>query len=336
MHKDVSRCVGLWLAEGDSTTSSEITFTNNLKELVILFDKTMTSIFGSIPNARIYVYSDDGREIRLPIKAVHKFYTDKRARKPYFIYRIANVKLVKIWKEIVRKTISNKKSYEFVLQGFFAGEGSVRFVRRCKSRVVRISQKSRNAILEKMLENFGIESRFRKEDREYEISNRRNLEKILKIGMTSLHRDKNSKFHSMMNCYKQRHYDKNFLKSELYLLLSVPIPTRELSEKFGRSKARISKVLGALKKESMVTNFRAGSRDFWVRANSNLIVISKVKSNLLTILGKAKTTAEVAKSTGKSWKSVYRRLNELEKLNLVKRNGKLWQRVPTEKRIVVR
>jgi predicted transcriptional regulator len=64
-------------------------------------------------------------------------------------------------------------------------------------------------------------------------------------------------------------------------------------------------------------------------------VVSKVKSSLLAILDKAKTTAEVAKSAGKSWKSVYRRLNELEKLNLVKRDGKLWRRTPTEKKIVV-
>ena len=38
---DIAKCVGLWLAEGDNKTISEITFTNSQPELIILFDKTL-------------------------------------------------------------------------------------------------------------------------------------------------------------------------------------------------------------------------------------------------------------------------------------------------------
>ena len=37
MNKQISECVGLWLAEGDNKTISEITFTNNCIELILFF-----------------------------------------------------------------------------------------------------------------------------------------------------------------------------------------------------------------------------------------------------------------------------------------------------------
>ena len=41
MKKEMSECVGLWLAEGDSKTKSEVTFTNNCFELIIHFHKVV-------------------------------------------------------------------------------------------------------------------------------------------------------------------------------------------------------------------------------------------------------------------------------------------------------
>ena len=43
--KQIAECVGLWLAEGSTTSKSEITFTNNCLDLIDLFHKTMNDLF---------------------------------------------------------------------------------------------------------------------------------------------------------------------------------------------------------------------------------------------------------------------------------------------------
>ena len=44
MSKEIAQSVGLWLAEGDSKSCNEITFTNNCFELIKLFDKQRKEI----------------------------------------------------------------------------------------------------------------------------------------------------------------------------------------------------------------------------------------------------------------------------------------------------
>src|SRR3990170_6377779 len=123
--EQIAECVGLWLAEGDSTTEAEITFTNNSWDLILYFHKTVKNLFKVI-NPRIYIYfpsSEDMQEYSLD-NIRFRYYIDSRATKPYFIYRIADKELVKIWKEIVEVCTIKEGIYSFILRGFFAGEGN--------------------------------------------------------------------------------------------------------------------------------------------------------------------------------------------------------------------
>ena len=105
MKKNVAQCVGLWLAEGDNKTKAEITFTNNCPELINLFQKTINTIFPNT-NSRLYCYgATSGDTI---INGVTNFYSDTRANKPYYIYRLANVKHVKKWKTIVQDILKHR------------------------------------------------------------------------------------------------------------------------------------------------------------------------------------------------------------------------------------
>ena len=57
MNKEIAECVGLWLAEGDNKSNSEITFTNNEFSLVQFFHDTLTQVFSHHKfNVRIYIY----------------------------------------------------------------------------------------------------------------------------------------------------------------------------------------------------------------------------------------------------------------------------------------
>jgi len=56
---NLSRCVGLWLAEGDNKTKSEITFTNSCADLVDFFAETIIQEFAFKGNPRIYCYSHE-------------------------------------------------------------------------------------------------------------------------------------------------------------------------------------------------------------------------------------------------------------------------------------
>ena len=79
------------------------------------------------------------------------------------------------------------------------------------------------------------------------------------------------------------------------------------------------------------------SKDYWIRSNSNQIIISQIKKNYLNFLKSDKTTAEIARYFNVDFKSSFRRLNELEKLSLVRRNkNKKWERIETEKEIIVK
>jgi hypothetical protein len=66
----------------------------------------------------------------LPICVIHKHYVDKRSNKPYFIWRLADRKLIGKWKNIVELSKRNPRLYPFILQGFFAGEGNVKYLEK--------------------------------------------------------------------------------------------------------------------------------------------------------------------------------------------------------------
>ena len=90
-----------------------------------------------------------------------------------------------------------------------------------------------------------------------------------------------------------------------------------------------------MKIEGKVTNYRSGSVDYWVASNSNMIVISKRKAEILETLEFPRKVHEIAEYIDVTWKAARRRLAELEKLGLVKNENYLWHRTPTNKQVIV-
>lgn len=86
----------------------------------------------------------------------------------------------------------------------------------------------------------------------------------------------------------------------------------------------------------IVRNFRVRSKNFWT-ANKSIVIISDVKSRYLLLLGKGlKRNKNIAKELNVNLACSLKRLRELEKLGLAKRNkNKEWEKLETQKRIVV-
>ncbi len=331
----IAQNAGLWLAEGDKKTNSEITLTNNNPELIECFHRTLISMYPFERKARLYVYNKNG--IYTPsIKDVeYRNYIDMRSGRPYFIYRVSGVPFVKKWKMKVEGLKKKESLYTYILQGFFAGEGNIKFSKKRKSRALRIAQGKRDEFLEKMLEHLSVQFTYSPAERSYVISGRKNLEKLLKIEIAKLHKEKDRKFREMLSSYKQHHYPKNYLKYNILGYLNKPHTAIELSKYFERSPARICKILTMLKKEGKVNNYRVRSRDYWIKINCDIIVISDRKNEILHILKAGKTTKQISNHLEVNWKAAFRRLKELERLGLVKREGQLWKRRVIQKKIVV-
>lgn len=333
LEKRLAECVGLWLAEGSTRSRYEITFTNNCWELIDLFYKTIKRLFKG--NLRIYVYSKEGKKIKIPYKKVTvKFYVHKRATKPYFILRLASVQGVKEWKTIVGKTLRNKKLTPFLLRGFFAGEGNIKESSH-NSRILRISQGVQKKFIDDLLNKLKLKFSFDPKKRNYIIRKKSNWDIFAKLKLADLHPDKKRKFWEIYNKFKEEHYEHYYLITRILPILSKPHKTKELAEKFNRSPARVLDVLMDLKKQKKIRNFRVKSYNYWTK-NSNLTIISKLKKDYLLFLNKPKQTSEFAKHFKVCWKSSFRRLKELEKLNLTRRmkNG-TWIKLQTKKKILV-
>lgn len=336
-NKKIAECVGLWLAEGDNKCNNEITFTNNEFSLIEFFHKNIKKLFLDYAlNIRIYIYTSDGENINIPIK-VNKInrYIDKRARKPYYMWRLASVDLNKKWKFIVNKCKNNPDCYEGILKGFFAGEGDIKSSSH-NSRTIRISQK-KCAFLEILLKHFNSEFRYRKENRAYYITHKDNWDRLAKIRIADLHPAKKEKFWKIYKGFKEQHYKHNYLKNSIYEALTNHHLPLELALKFNRSKARIQAILVDLKKENKINNFGVRSISYWIRNDQNVIIISKLKKKYLNVLGKNnKITKEIANYFNVGYKSSFNRLKELEKLGLVKRNkDKTWQKIIPNKKVIV-
>ncbi|MFH0986701.1 MAG: hypothetical protein V1911_01490 [Candidatus Micrarchaeota archaeon] len=336
--KSLAQCVGLWLAEGDKKSIAEITFTNNCYPLIRFFHETLNAHFLSREaKPRIYVYSK-GEKPSVNLSVAVNYYIDKRARTPYYIYKVASRSLVKKWYILVENVKLNEKLYTFVLQGFFAGEGNIKKqIKNNMHRSVRISQGKPNKFLEKMLNYFGITFSFEIGNRMYNITGRKNLEIVKKIGMCELHPLKYKSFEDLINSYRAKiiYNPKNWLKQQVYGCLIECFTTKQLSKKFGRSFARLQDVLIELKKDELVTNYRIGSLDYWIRNDQNIIIISKKKAHILRKLNQPKTIAQINNARKTRWQSTKNRLVELMKLKLVNKKGGLWYKCLIRKKIKV-
>lgn len=331
----IAECVGLWLADGDKKSLGEVAFTNNEITLIKYFHVELTKIYNGKNSPRIYIYSNERNKLDIPNFVDNiKFYNDKRANKPYFIYRLADRKFVRYWKTIVDEITTNKKLFPDILRGFFAGDGNVKYNKKCISRVVRIAQGKRNDLIEEILSDLKIDFSYSKNSRSYNISGRRNLEIINKLNISKLHPDKDRKFNEMMEEYKQEHYKRGYLKEELYNNLYQPKTTMELSLDFNRSFSRISKVLQKLKKENKVNNFRVRSKDYWTK-DDNLIILSKENYRVLKTIDSPKKVYNILKEVGINRKSIIKHLKKLERLKLALEENNIWVRKKTQKRLVI-
>ncbi len=338
LKKEVAQAVGLWLAEGDNKTKQEITFTNSQLELIKLFDKTLRGLFKNM-KVKIYIYSPrKSLIVNLPINnCIIKNYIDKRANRPYFIWRVYSTRLSKEWKEIVQKLLTKKELQIEILKGFFAGEGNIKFLIKSSTRTIRIAQGKRVLFLEKILNNLNVDYVYSGKERAYIVNKRRNWDIFAKIKMADLHPLKMNQFWQAYNSFKQEHYDSNYLREEIYKILVKPLTSHNLATKFNRSQARIQDILIQLKKEKQINNFRIGSRDYWIRIDKRKILVSKLKQKYLDLCDKGyRRTYEFAKYFKVDHKSSYNRLIELEKLNLIKRNiNKDWIRINSNRNVMI-
>ncbi|MBS3104853.1 winged helix-turn-helix transcriptional regulator [Candidatus Woesearchaeota archaeon] len=337
MNKEIAECVGLWLAEGDDKCNNEITFTNNQFELIEFFHKNIKKLFSNHKfNIRIYVYTPTGENVAVPLEVTKiNSYIDERATKPYYIWRLASVELNKKWKNIAELYKNNPTFYPDILRGFFAGEGSIKSCSH-NSRSVMISQLP-SIFLEKILNYLKIDFNYNSGNRSYFITHWDNWEKLANIKVADLHTIKKEKFWRIYSEFKERHYKSHHIKNSLLKMLIYPYMTSELAIKFNRTEARLQDVLIDLKEKGIINNFRSGSKSYWIRRDQHIIIISKLKLSYLNYLVDSnKSTMEIAKYFNVDFKSSFRRLKELEKLDLVKRNSdKKWKRLNSHKKVIV-
>lgn len=264
MDKDLARCIGLWLAEGDTKTEREVTFTNNCFDLIELFYRIVQD-FSGLEEFRLYVYRpSEDTDYRSFEGVKTNLYVDERATRTYYLLRLASTDLVKKWKDTVEDAKSNTELYQYILQGFFAGEGSVYEGAR-NSRRLRISQGEQADFLDTMMDHFNLDYHFRAEGRSYIITKKRNWDIFADLDLCDLHPRKKDKFWSIYENFQEEHYQKDHLKEEVYKVLDAPWRTKELAEKFDRSQARLCDVLMLLKKERKAINYKAGRYTYWIR-----------------------------------------------------------------------
>ncbi len=335
INKIIAQSVGLWLAEGDRKTKYEITFTNNSENLIILFYTSIRKIFPK-SKCRLYAYTNSKCSVNSFKNRfdTFKIYKDERARKTYYIFRLADRQVVKKWHIIVKEVINDKRNYPFILQGFFAGEGNLKEGSH-NNRQIRITQKNPLEIIDKILRELGITYKFSKRERAYVINGRYNWEKLNKINMHILHPDKKERFYKIYSSFKEWHYSPNHIRNKVLPLLEEPKTSKELAVIFDRKQSRIQDVVIELKKEGLIRNFRVRSKDYWVLNNYDKIVISSIKSNILEFLDTPKRTYQISAALNRDQKSIKRRLTEMEKIDLVKRVGLHWEKTNTNKEVIV-
>ena len=338
MDKDIAKCVGLWLAEGDSKASSEITFTNNCLDLVLFFNNILVSALDLNPEKiRIYTYSKDKKADFEELKQFNtKNYLDVRATKPYFIWRIYNPQKLVHWKDIVKEIKTKNLLWKDLLKGFFAGEGNLKYDIKSCSRTIRIAQGQRDLFIEEILNHLNIHHKFRIKDRSYYITGKWHWDIFAKNKLCDLHPIRGEKFWKIYNSYKEEHYPHLFLKNQILKSLKKPKKLSDLSFELKRSKARITEELIKLKKEQQASYFKIGSLTYWT-CRKDLIIISKKKFSYLELLKSGiNKTSYLARILDVCPKSSKNRLLELQKLGLVKhKKDKSWELVNCNKEIII-
>lgn len=331
--KELLECVGLWLAEGDTKTRAEVTLTNNEFSIIKHFHKTLKNNFRlSEYNPRIYVYCNTKFKPKINIPNVRiKYYKDSRGSKPYYLYRVASVKLVKEWKKLVDNTRDNEKYSADILRGFFAGEGTVHTSTR-NSRSLKIAQK-KSAWLENLLTKMELNWKYELSHRSYIISGRMQLEKLAEMDIAALHPLKKQKFSKMLKEFKQYHYPKNYLKKAVYNKLVNPMRTTELAEEFKRTESRINWVLKPLSDENKIERFRVRGNNYWIRQDRNLVIISERRKQVLDLINIGNIKF-IANKLNTDIKNIKKMVKELEKLGLIK-NETGWSKINTNKKVTI-
>ncbi|HZX44751.1 MAG TPA: winged helix-turn-helix domain-containing protein, partial [Candidatus Nanoarchaeia archaeon] len=304
---------------------------------VNLFHKTVSSLFGHLKlKIRIYVYNPSigNHKVKLA-NAKARFYLDKRANQTYYIWRLASTKIVEEWKGRVQTITGNHQYYASILRGFFAGEGNIKTGSH-SNRTIRIAQGKPFPLLEKILTKFKVDFKYSLAERSYVIVGKRNWDVLAQLGIADLHPIKKTKFWNTYNSYKEEHYSANYLKTKILQLLEKPYTSQQLAGIMGRSQARVYDILGNLKQLGIVKNYRVGSKDYWIRKDQNIIILSLTKQKYLSYLNRsAMSTNNLCNKLKVGWKCSFRRLNELKRLGLVKRNeDKTWKRLKIDKKVI--
>jgi hypothetical protein len=336
MNRQIAECAGLWLAEGDSKTRSEITFTNNSIGLILYFYKMMKSLYRGKNKSRIYVYSPSERKLFNFIgDMIVRYYYDRRANRTYYIYRLADVKFVKYWHNVVNVVKNDKKLYPDILRGFFAGEGNVKHsIKHHNSRSVRISQK-RDKFLEKVLNCLNISFVYEPDHRVYVIGARQ-LNKLNKMNIAELHPEKAVKFRNMINSVSRMIYPKNYLKIKILEKLDDFYRTKQLADIFKRSDARILDVLRDLKKENKIRFIKLrDGKVYWAKNKfiDNFILNEKIK--ILKELNSSNSISNMSKIINIPRKTISKRLLMFEKEGLVKYVNKEWVRTEKSNELLI-
>ena len=261
---EIAEVVGLWLAEGNNKCNNEITFTNNCYDLVLYFDSILSKLF-NIPNKRLYIYSAPNQKFPdLSSFSIVRSYQDIRATKPYFIWRVASVKLMKDWKLLVEETMKHSENFPHVLRGYFAGEGNIKTGTH-SNRVLRIAQKHEEEWISNILDMLGITYLFERSHRQYNISGKWNWDIFAEHKLADLHPIKKDKFWRTYLSFKQQHYPHLYLHLKIISELDVPRTASWLAKRCGRSQDRVSEVLSELKRNGKVTESRVGHTNHWCR-----------------------------------------------------------------------
>ena len=267
--------------------------------------------------------------------ALYRNYLDPRANLPYYIYRLSGVELVHQWREVVTVTSGSLTNYQGILQGFFAGEGNVKFG-ACSSRVLRIAQGVRFDLLEKILKHFHVTFRYEQRERSYIISGRDNLEKLWELDIAKLHFKKRANLANMMSTYKQLHYRRLSFSPKVSGMLSSPATTHEIATRVSRSESRVCHTLTQLRRDGQVEMFKVRSSYYWIRTDQDRVVISTEKFRLLNMLTRPQRVSELARIVQRTHKAVARRLTEMSRLGLVEERNNNWCRIEGKKRVIVK
>lgn len=325
----IVECMGLWLAEGDKKTQSELTFTNNCFDLILFFQENVEKIYTGSNKPRLYVYSPGERILFTKLGGFKKVnnYRDERANRPYYIYKLADVNFIKHWKCLVEEIITKKEFYQFLVSGIFAGEGNIYYDKKSHKRTVRISAKTPVKLINAILNYFEIKYTFVWSNRMYELWSR-DLDKIDKIKLTELHPEKSAAFKKMMKSRIEIHYPHHELKRLVYSELGKnPRTNKELSELFRRSHVRILEVLTELRNENKISYLRnknGNQKTIWMLKEKKEELVNLDKRDILSALN-IKNITKIGKLSGLSRKAVSKRFKRYEEEGLIEKDGNWWR-----------